>query len=126
QFGVSQSALKQLVLWARAIQPVHPLPTSQHDHLSVMVRRHIGVARPLKRAARSRRNRTGHRPRVKSVALAMTADEKFRRGDETAMAGTLSTLGAHEHQRQVARLLWTEAPRQLNHLHAVVAVPYDD
>ena len=35
--------LKQLVFWAREIQPVHPLSTSQHGHLPVLVRRHIGV-----------------------------------------------------------------------------------
>jgi hypothetical protein len=35
--------LKQLVFWAREIQPVHPLTTSQHGRLPVMVRRHIGV-----------------------------------------------------------------------------------
>lgn len=56
----------------------------------------------------------------------MTADEEFRRRDETAMAGKLSALGAHEHERLLARLLWTETPRKLNHLHAFVAVPYDD
>jgi hypothetical protein len=56
----------------------------------------------------------------------MTADEEFRGRDETAMAGKRSALGTREHERQVPRLLWTEAPRQFNHLHAFVAVPYDD
>jgi len=42
------------------------------------------------------------------------------------MTGKLPALGAQERKRSVARLLWMEAPRQLNHLHAFVAVPYDD
>jgi hypothetical protein len=42
------------------------------------------------------------------------------------MAGKRPAFGTQQIERAAARLSWPEAPRQLHHLHAIIAVPYDD